>query len=159
MWSVASLENMEANKEYSEGSVGLDLDFSAAVASSVAVVSLAMIGDPAGIKWEPHRIIQWMAQFCRAWPIYSFLVSQLLYTKRCWSATALTFTCCGGLTEGRTKWDSCRLVSTEKEQKSSWDWLRDSLMERVFLTQSIVGLSSFSQGSPRITFSFPRFIM
>ena len=46
----------------------------------------------------------------------------------------------------------------EKEQKSSWDWSRDSLMERVFLVQSIVGLSSFSQGSPRITFSFPRFI-
>ena len=50
------------------------------------------------------------------------------------------------------KWDSCRLVSTEKEQKSSWDWLRDSSMERVFLAQSIVGLSSFSHGSPRITY-------
>ena len=54
------------------------------------------------------------------------------------------------------KRDSCRLVSTEKEQKRSWDWPRDSLMERVLLTQLIVGLTSFSQGSPRITFSFPR---
>ena len=54
------------------------------------------------------------------------------------------------------KRDSCYLVSTEKEQKSSWDWLRDSLMERVLSTQLIVGLTSFSQGSPRITFSFPR---
>ena len=61
--------------------------------------------------------------------------------------------------DGQVKRDSCRLVSTEKEQKSSWDWSRDSLMERVFSAQSIVGLSSFSQGSPRITFSFPRFIM
>ena len=47
---MASFENTEANEEYSEGSVGLGLDFSAAAASSVAVVSLAMIGDPAGIK-------------------------------------------------------------------------------------------------------------
>ena len=30
-------------------------------------------------------------------------------------------------------------------------------MERVFSTQLIEGLTSFSQGSPRITFSFPRF--
>ena len=47
---MASFENTKANEEYSEGSVGLGLDFSAAAASSVAVVSLAMIGDPAGIK-------------------------------------------------------------------------------------------------------------
>ena len=47
---MASLENTEANEGYSEGSVGLDLDFSAAAASSIAVVSLAMIGDPTGIK-------------------------------------------------------------------------------------------------------------
>ena len=58
MWSVASLENMEVNEEYSGGSVGFGLDFSAAAASSVAVVSLAIIWDPAGIKWEPHRIIR-----------------------------------------------------------------------------------------------------
>ena len=104
MWSVASLENTEANEEYSGGSVGFGLDFSAAAASSVAVVSLAMIG-------------------------------------------------------GRVKRDSCHLVSTEKEQKSSWDWSRDSLMERVLSIQLIVGLSSFNQGSPRIMFSFPRFMM
>ena len=47
---MASFKNTEVNEEYSEGRVGLDLDFSAAVASSVAVVSLVMIGDPAGIK-------------------------------------------------------------------------------------------------------------
>ena len=55
---MASFENTEANEEYSGGSVGLDLDFSAAAASSVAVVSLAMIGDPVGMKWDPHRMIQ-----------------------------------------------------------------------------------------------------
>ena len=54
MWSVASLENMEAKDEYSGGSVGLGLDFLAAAASSAAVVNLAMIGDPAGIKRDPH---------------------------------------------------------------------------------------------------------
>ena len=47
---MASFENTEANEEYSGESVDLDLDFLAAAASSVAVVSLAMIGDPAGIK-------------------------------------------------------------------------------------------------------------
>ena len=63
---MASFENTEANEEYSRGSVGLDLDFSAAVVSSVAVVSLAMIGDPAGIKRDPHQMIWWMAWFCWA---------------------------------------------------------------------------------------------
>ena len=67
---------------------------------------------------------------------------------------ALTLVCRGGLTDGQVKRDS--LVSTEKEQKSSWDWSRDSLMKRVLSTQLIVGLTSFSQGSPRITFSLPR---
>ena len=56
------------------------------------------------------------------------------------------------------KWDSCRLVSGEKEWKSSCDWSSNSLMESVFRVQSITGLTSFSQGSPRITFSFPRFM-
>ena len=69
---------------------------------------------------------------------------------------ALMLVCCGGLTKGRVKRDLCHLVSTEKEQNSSWDWLRDSLMERVFSVQLIEGLTSFSQGSPRIMFSFPR---
>ena len=55
---MASFENTEANEECSEGSVGLDLDFLAAVASSMAVVSLAMIGDLAGIKRDPHWMIQ-----------------------------------------------------------------------------------------------------
>ena len=55
---MASLENTEVNEEYSGGSVGLGLDFSVVVASSVAVVSLAMIGDPAGIKRKPHQIIR-----------------------------------------------------------------------------------------------------
>ena len=61
---MASFENMEANEEYSEGSVGLGFDFLAAAASSVVVVSLVMIGDPARIKQDPHRMIQWMAWFC-----------------------------------------------------------------------------------------------
>ena len=55
---MASFENTEVNKEYSGRSVGLGLDFLAAAASSVAVVSLVMIGDPAGMKWDPHRMIQ-----------------------------------------------------------------------------------------------------
>ena len=99
---MASLENTEANEEYSGGSVGLGLVFSAAAASSVAVVNLAMIRDPAGIKQDPHLMIRWMARFCRAWVMYSFSVSQSLYAKRCWSVTALTLTCRGGLTEGQT---------------------------------------------------------
>ena len=57
---MASFEKTEANEEYSEGSVGFGLDFSAVAASSVVVVSLAMIGDPAGIKRDPHRMIRWM---------------------------------------------------------------------------------------------------
>ena len=88
--------------------------------------------------------------------MYSFSVSQSLYVKRCSSTTALMLVCCGDLTEGRVKWLSCRLVSTEKEQKSSCDWSMDSLMERVLSTQLIVGLISFNQGSPRIMFSFLR---
>ena len=58
MWSVASFENTEAKEEYSKGRVALGLDFLAAAASSVAVVNLAMIGDPAGIKQDLHRMIQ-----------------------------------------------------------------------------------------------------
>ena len=58
MWSVASFEKTEAKEEYSAGRVALGLDFSAAAASSVAAVSLAIIGDPAGIKWDPHRMIR-----------------------------------------------------------------------------------------------------
>ena len=54
---MASFENTKANKEYSRRRTGLGLDFSAAVASSVAMVSLAMIGDLAGIKRDPHRMI------------------------------------------------------------------------------------------------------
>ena len=55
---MASFENTEVNEEYSGRSVGLGLDFSAAAASSVAVVSLAMIGNPAGIKRDPHQMIR-----------------------------------------------------------------------------------------------------
>ena len=55
---MASFENTEANEEYSGGSVALGLDFLAAAVSSVAVVNLAMIGDPAGMKRDPHRIIR-----------------------------------------------------------------------------------------------------
>ena len=87
---MASFENTEAKEEYSEGSVGFGLDCSAAAVSSVAVVSLAMIGDPAGIKRDPQWTIRWMARFCRAWTMYSLSVSQLLYAKRCWSTIALT---------------------------------------------------------------------
>ena len=55
---MASFENTEANEEYSGGSVALGLDFSAAVASSVAVVNLAMISNPARMKRDPHQLIQ-----------------------------------------------------------------------------------------------------
>ena len=56
---MASLENTEVKEEYSGGRTALGLDFSvAAAASSVAVVNLAIIGDPAGIKRELHRMIQ-----------------------------------------------------------------------------------------------------
>ena len=54
---MASFENTKVNKEYSERRVGLGLDFSAVAVSSMAVVSLAMIRDPAGIKQDLHRII------------------------------------------------------------------------------------------------------
>ena len=40
---MASFENTKVNEEYSRGRVGLDLDFLVVVASSVAVVSLAMM--------------------------------------------------------------------------------------------------------------------
>ena len=55
---MASFENTEAKEEYSGGRVALGLDFSVAAANSVVVVSLAMIGDPAGIKRDPHQTIQ-----------------------------------------------------------------------------------------------------
>ena len=42
---MASLEKTGANGSYSWGRVTLGLDFSAAAASSVAVVSLAMMGE------------------------------------------------------------------------------------------------------------------
>ena len=50
------------------------------------------------------------------------------------------------------------LLSAENERNSSWDWSRDSLTEMVLFIQSIEGLTSFSQGSPRIMFSLPRFM-
>ena len=55
---MASFENTEVNEEYFEGSVGLGLDILAAAASSIAVVSLAMIRDPTGIKRDPHWMIR-----------------------------------------------------------------------------------------------------
>ena len=55
---MASFENTEVKEAYSEGRVALGLDFSAAAASSVVVVSLAIMGDPAGIKRDPHRMIR-----------------------------------------------------------------------------------------------------
>jgi hypothetical protein len=42
------------------------------------------------------------------------------------------------------------------ERKSSLDWSRDLGIDRVRLAQSMVGLTSLSQGSPRMTFSLPR---
>ena len=36
----------------------MGLDFSAAAVNSVAVVNLAIIGDPAGIKQDPHWMIR-----------------------------------------------------------------------------------------------------
>ena len=55
---MASFENTEAKEEYSGGRVAWGLAFSVAAVSSVAVVNLAMIGDPAGMKQDPHRMIQ-----------------------------------------------------------------------------------------------------
>ena len=55
---MASLENTEVKEEYSGGRVALGLDFSAAAASLVAVVNLAMIGGPAGIKRDLHWMIR-----------------------------------------------------------------------------------------------------
>ena len=42
MWSVASLEKTEVNSVYSGGRVTLGLAFSAAIASSVVVVSVTV---------------------------------------------------------------------------------------------------------------------
>ena len=61
---MASFKNTKVNEEYSGGRIGLALDFSATAVSSVAVVSLVMMGDPARIKRDLHRMIQWMAVFC-----------------------------------------------------------------------------------------------
>ena len=47
---MASLKKTEANSAYSGGRVTLALAFSAAMASSVVVVSLAMRGEPVGIN-------------------------------------------------------------------------------------------------------------
>ena len=55
---MAFFENTKANEEYSGGRIGLALDFSSTVVSLVAVVSLAMMGDPAGIKQDPHQMIR-----------------------------------------------------------------------------------------------------
>ena len=52
MWSVASLKKTKVNSVYSGGKVTLGLAFSAAMASSVVVVSLALRGDLVGINWE-----------------------------------------------------------------------------------------------------------
>ena len=65
-------------EKYFGGSTDLGLDFLATVANLVAVVSLAMIGDLAVIKWDPHQMIRCMAWFCRAWTMYSFSISHLL---------------------------------------------------------------------------------
>ena len=54
---MASLEKTKMNLMYSEGRVTLGLAFLAAMASLVAVVSLAMREDPAGINWEPQYMI------------------------------------------------------------------------------------------------------
>ena len=55
---MASFKNTEAKEEYSRGRVALGLDFSAAAASSVAVVNLAIIGDPVGMKQDLHQMIR-----------------------------------------------------------------------------------------------------
>ena len=54
---MASFENTKANEKYSSGRTDLGLDFSATAASSVAMVSLAMIGDLTGIKRDLHQMI------------------------------------------------------------------------------------------------------
>ena len=58
MWSVASFKMTEVNLEYLGGRVTLNLAFSAAMASLVAVVSLTMRGEPGGRNWKSQYIIQ-----------------------------------------------------------------------------------------------------
>ena len=60
---MASFEKTLAYSENSCGRVTGGFAFSAAVVSSVAVVSLAMIGDPR-TKWKSPQIILWRAWFC-----------------------------------------------------------------------------------------------
>ena len=66
MDAVAYFENTRANCSYSSGRVVLGLDFSTAAASSVAVVSLVMMGEWLGINWLPHQRRQKIAQLSRA---------------------------------------------------------------------------------------------
>ena len=54
---MASLKKTEANSAYSGGKVTFGLAFSAALASSVTVVSLVTRGEPAGINWELQHMI------------------------------------------------------------------------------------------------------
>ena len=67
---MASLEKTEANLAYSKGRAILSLAFSAAMASSVMVVSLAIRGDPLGMNWEPQCMIQWIFWLSMALVIY-----------------------------------------------------------------------------------------
>ena len=63
---MASFENTGANASYSGGRITLGLDFSAAAANSVAVVSLAMIGEWFGINRFPQRRIRKIAWLFKA---------------------------------------------------------------------------------------------
>ena len=65
---MASLEKTSANSENSLGRTTGAFAFSAAAASSIAVVSLATTEDPR-IKWESPQMILWRAQFLLAWAI------------------------------------------------------------------------------------------
>ena len=63
---MASLEKTSANLENSLGRTTGGFAFSAAAASSIAVVSLATTRNPR-TKWKSPQMILWRAQFLLAW--------------------------------------------------------------------------------------------
>ena len=63
---MASLEKTSANSENSLGRTIEDFAFSTAAASSIAVVSLATIGDPR-TKQKSSQMTLWRAWFHLAW--------------------------------------------------------------------------------------------
>ena len=63
---MASWENTEVKSSYSLGKVVLGFDFSVVAVSSVAVVSLATMGELFGMNRLPHRRSQKIALLSKA---------------------------------------------------------------------------------------------